>query len=251
MSYQKIKAEVTRDIEDTERRVAGLVRELELFIESYISRFIDDLEDGEEEPIARLGALLQGIKDAGLDDRLASIGELYGKELKTALRKFRDAGIDPKLAIDTTTIEALVRFKVEQVELKILDAVGSVRPLLLQTVILGEKVDLESIMKRVSSIPLHQVETELRTSMMAFNRTITAIQAEENGIEKFLYVGPDDKITRDFCAHVLNDRDPPIYTLDEIEVMDNEQGLDVLQFGGGYNCRHDWRPVTDEIIKEL
>jgi hypothetical protein len=247
MSLQKIKAQVKAEIDETERRVSGLVKELELFIESYISRFIDDLEDGDEDPIARLGALLQGMKDAGLDTRLARIGELYGKELNLAMRKFRETGLDTKLAIDATTIEALVRFKVEQVELKIFESVGSVRPLLLQTIILGEKIDLNSIMKRISDVPLHQIETELRTSMMAFNRTITAIQAEENGIEKFLYIGPDDKITRDFCSDVLNERNPPVFTINEIEAMDNGQGLDVLQYGGGYNCRHEWRPVTPEI----
>jgi hypothetical protein len=251
MSLQRVKKQITEEIKDTEKRIEGFVRELELFIESYISRFMDDLEDGDEDPIARLGALLQGMKDAGLDSKLARIGELYGRELKVAMRKFESLGIDPLTVIDATTIEALVRFKVEQVQFKVIESVGNIRPLLLQTIILGEKPDIASIMKRVSGVPIHQIETELRTSMLAFNRTVTAIQAEKSGIERFVYLGPDDRITRDFCSHVLNERNPPVYTLDEILAMDNEQGLDVLQYGGGYNCRHEWQPITPELEEFL
>jgi hypothetical protein len=33
--------------------------------------------------------------------------------------------------------------------------------------------------------------------------------------------------------------------------MDNGQGLDVLTSGGGYNCRHEFRPITLEFAKSL
>jgi hypothetical protein len=243
MSLNQIKKNIAAEVAETEKRVDGFVRELQMFIDSYISRFLDDLEDDDEDPIARLGALLQGLKDAGLDDRLAKIGELYGKELRQAVRKFEEIGIDPMLSIDSTTIEALVRFKVEQVEMKVMESVGSIRPLLLQNIVLGEEIDIAAIMRRVSDVPMHHVATEIRTSMLAFNRTVTAVQAEQAGIERFVYLGPDDDITRPFCGELIGQ----IFTIDEIESMDNGQGLEVLQYGGGYNCRHQWRPVTPDI----
>jgi len=37
-----------------------------------------------------------------------------------------------------------------------------------------------------------------------------------------------------------------IYHIDEIEKLDNGQGLDVMTYCGGYNCRHMWLPATKE-----
>lgn len=250
MTPKELKARITRDIEETEARVATVVREIELFISSYMERFLDDLEDGEVDPIAALGSLMNAIKSAGLDERLAKVGELYGKELRKAQQVLRENGIDPLVNISEDTIAALIQFKVEQLEGIALRAVGDVRPILLQNIITGERFDPQSIIGRLNA-PIHQIETELRTAMMAFNRTITQVQAEAAGVERFIYVGPDDKLTRPFCEHVLNDRDPPIYTLEEIDAMDNEQGLDVHQYGGGYNCRHTWQPVSDEMARIL
>ena len=54
---------------------------------------------------------------------------------------------------------------------------------------------------------------------------------------KYVYIGPIDEKTRDFCveASALG----PI-TLDEIESFDRENGANSLSEGGGINCRHNW-----------
>lgn len=252
MPLSDIKREVTKNIRETEARVSVLVKEVELFISSYIGRFMAELEDDDEpDAIARLGELIQGMKSAGLDDKLAQIGRLYGEELKKANEMFQKYGGGEMLQINEDTIRALIQFKVEQVENIALTQVGNLRPVIVQQIITGEPFDVQSLVDRVSSRTLAHIETELNTAMIAFNRTVAKAQAERLGIEKFLYVGPDDKITRQFCKDTLNDRNPPVYTSDEIADMDNEQGLDVSQYGGGYNCRHEWLPVTDEIIGEL
>ncbi len=51
---------------------------------------------------------------------------------------------------------------------------------------------------------------------------------------RFKYVGPPAE--RKFCSMHLNQ----IYTLQEINALDNGQGLPVITNGGGYNCRHHW-----------
>jgi hypothetical protein len=252
MSLSDIKSDVTKSIRETEARVSVLVKEIELFISSYIGRFMAELEeDDEPDAIARLGELIQGMKSAGLDDKLAQIGRLYGEELKKANETFIKYGGGEMLQINEDTIRALIQFKVEQVENIALTQVGNLRPVIVQQIITGEPFNVQELVDKVSSRTLAHIETELNTAMIAFNRTVAKAQAERLGIEKFLYVGPDDKITRPFCNEVLNDRNPPVYTSDEIANMDNGQGLDVSQYGGGYNCRHEWLPVTDEIIDEL
>jgi hypothetical protein len=42
-----------------------------------------------------------------------------------------------------------------------------------------------------------------------------------------------------------------IYTEAQIAKMDNGTDLPVAVYCGGYNCRHHWRPVSDELAKEL
>ena len=252
MSLSKIKSDVTKNIRETEARVAVLVKEIELFISSYIGRFIAELEeDDEPEAIARLGELIQGMKLAGLDTKLAEIGRLYGEELRKANEMFAKYGGGEMLQINEDTISALIQFKVEQVENIALTQVGNLRPVIVQQIITGEEFNVQELVERVSTRAIAHIETELNTAMIAFNRSVSQAQAQRLGIQKFLYVGPDDRITRDFCKDILNRRSPPVYTEKEIASMSNGQGLNVAQYGGGYNCRHEWLPVTDEIIDEL
>ena len=57
----------------------------------------------------------------------------------------------------------------------------------------------------------------------------------EVGINRFEYSGNPNP-ERDFCVEHFG----RVYTIDEISRLDNGQGLDVLTYCGGYNCRHIW-----------
>jgi len=108
-----------------------------------------------------------------------------------------------------------------------------------------------------------KAETLANTYMHAFDRTVSARSAKIADIDTFIYVGPDDDVTRPFCDAVLHgegggefgipkaeiDGEELYYTSEDIGGMDNGQGLPVQQFGGGYNCRHGWYayvPVEEE-----
>jgi hypothetical protein len=94
---------------------------------------------------------------------------------------------------------------------------------------------------------LANIETEVNTTLMAYQRVLHIEKAKKSGVDKFLYVGPDDDITRPFCQEHVDQ----IFSRDEIDAMDNEQDLPVSIYCGGYNCRHHWRPVSDELAKEI
>lgn len=96
--------------------------------------------------------------------------------------------------------------------------------------------------------------TIINTQISAFNRSVTAMAAEDAGVTKFLYVGP--KAERPFCQHVLNGNRSilgistvkpsgkgRVYTIEEISALNNGQTNDVLRTAGGFNCRHRWLPV--------
>lgn len=89
--------------------------------------------------------------------------------------------------------------------------------------------------------------TYARTFHQRFSRTLIANQTNEHGFREFLYVGAVDGKVRPFCRELLGN----VFTLDDISQMDNGQTGDVFIDGGGYNCRHKWNPISDELAKSI
>ena len=87
--------------------------------------------------------------------------------------------------------------------------------------------------------------TEARTRLTSFGRELTAVAAEAAGLDHYLYTGPLDGITRSFCRELVK----KVFTSSQIGQMRNYQLEPVLTRGGGYNCRHSWSPVSEELIE--
>ena len=87
--------------------------------------------------------------------------------------------------------------------------------------------------------------TEIKTQISSYGRSITAFVAESAGLDLYLYTGPKDGITRPFCNELIN----LVVTKDQMNKLNNGQGLGVLVYGGGYNCRHSWSPVTQGFVE--
>lgn len=77
-------------------------------------------------------------------------------------------------------------------------------------------------------------------SSMLARATETAGADELPPDQKFVYEGPLDSKTRDFCANLLGQE----LTRAEIDALDNEQLPNVFLTAGGYNCRHSWIAVA-------
>lgn len=94
------------------------------------------------------------------------------------------------------------------------------------------------------------------TGMSTFYRTATdrafqVIEKEQpKELEiKYRYSGPDDKLTRPFCRHLL--AVDKAYTRDRIGEMSNGQLPNVFLTGGGWNCRHQWILDTEGLRARL
>ena len=85
-----------------------------------------------------------------------------------------------------------------------------------------------------------QIETLYDTAITIYGRQVEALQAGDDEDTPFLYAGPDDEKTREFCQERVNQ----VFTRAEIDAMDNGQLGDVFLTGGGYNCRHVWIEVS-------
>ncbi len=82
----------------------------------------------------------------------------------------------------------------------------------------------------------NHAQTWVTTGLSGVYRESTILLGEDNGFTKFIYMGPLDAATRDFCATFVNQ----VKTVDEWNALQSEQAQisPVIQFGGGFNCRH-------------
>jgi hypothetical protein len=85
-----------------------------------------------------------------------------------------------------------------------------------------------------------QIETLYDTAITMYGRQVDALLSGDDPETPFLYTGPDDEKTRDFCAERVN----KVFTRAEIDAMDNGQLSNVFLTGGGYNCRHRFMEVS-------
>lgn len=182
--------------------------------------------------------------DAGIEEQLSILEELYGVELSFVVDEFgRLTDEPPFIEEDIDAAEILMEAEIEKVAGRVSNIATDLQAEIARSIFLDQEPDLERLASRAGRT-VSQIKTEVNTGMAAFNRTFTVRKAKDAFGEnpKFIYIGPNDDVTRDFCRGVLLDRSPPVYTLKEIEAMDNKQDLPVLTTGGGFNCRHDWRP---------
>lgn len=95
-------------------------------------------------------------------------------------------------------------------------------------------------MKRYATQQVHD-------SLMQFNRSVNTGIGLQSGATKFKYYGSKDDATREFCNKHVN----KVYTKEQIEeIWSGEWAgkIDSNAFisAGGYNCRHQFRPVFDD-----
>ncbi|HXF99758.1 MAG TPA: hypothetical protein VNL69_03190, partial [Bacteroidota bacterium] len=111
---------------------------------------------------------------------------------------------------------------------------------------IAARMGVTGLMHALKEREFGNVETLAHTSIAQFNNELTFSVAEETGTTTFLYSGPVGPITRPFCrAHAGK-----VFTLTEIERMDNGQGLPVRTSCGGYNCRHTWVPAPGRSAEQ-
>lgn len=251
----ELQQRVNDNVAALESEIEEVLRELESFLNQNLPRIIREAQQGNRDPIEGLNALINAFRTGGVNSQLGNITEIFGNELRRIGEDFESLGIMSyeqfQTLIDLDTVESLIRLRINDIENKAVETLSRLRPVILENVILGTQIDELVLSQTASNVLLNFTRTELTTALISFNRMITLVQAEQAGLDLFLYIGPNDKITRPFCRRTLNKKNIPIFTKKEIEAMDNGQGLPVITYGGGYNCRHSWGALTLEKAREL
>ena len=121
---------------------------------------------------------------------------------------------------------------------------NTIRTSTIQGIISGMSKD--DIIRSLSNLPnlsVGNLTTLITTSMSTFRRSVIRQQADyaPEG-QQYVYIGPADGRTRDICLEQLNAGN---ISLDEID----KRFPGGFRDGGGYNCRHQWEPVTSSSDK--
>jgi hypothetical protein len=257
--------QIRRHIDATSKELELFVLKLEKILKGKARKLLKDLYSGNDtiasnarNAIATIAKLDQVLVDAEVGSQLDELRQIYGKELAMIRQVyFADAALVAAGAakfysgIDADVVETLIKFDVDTMTTMLTRYVDDVRGILTRAVITGKVPTFEDAHDGAFSAP--QFQTEVQTMFSSFSQSVIGKKAKDLGFELFQYLGPLDKVTRAFCEDTLTDKDHPgaIYTMDEINEMDNGQLEDVYVTRGGYNCRHQWRPVSLKTAREL
>lgn len=252
LSKKKIKRQVTRRVEATEDGVDALVARLRGFLDRNLRTILRDLESGKytaKEAAKALGGLESAMLDAGLKDELQRMKTLFAREWEAVKDEFETTAGKKALLSNFTrqNLDAIADDRLELSGKMVEKYIGDVRSVVLDSILAGKPPEVDKVLEDAGDRVFHNLKTEIRTTLMAYNRVTHIEKAKKANITKFLYVGPDDDVTRPFCQ----ERVDQIFTLDEIESWDNEQGLPASIYLGGYNCRHSLRPLSDDLASEM
>jgi len=236
--------------------VTAFRNRLQRFMATNLDQILGDLESGDVgalEAANILGGLKQALIDAGVDDEIGGLLDIYREELG-AIEELFNLTTTRNLTysnIDADVIDALINFDIERTRGEVLQYAEEIKSVIMRSVLTGNAPNIRDLHDELGDSTFNNIETELRTSVTGFSQSLNNAKALEAGLELFLYIGPDDDATREFCADVLESRTPPIYTAEEIADMDNGQGLEVATYMGGYNCRHRWSALSLDVAKSL
>lgn len=92
-----------------------------------------------------------------------------------------------------------------------------------------------------------QIQTLFDTQTSVIGRQIEKVLTDGRDDQAFLYVGPVDSRTREWCLEHVG----LVFTRDAIDRLDNGQLPNVFLSGGGYNCRHSFLAVSDPQLVRL
>ena len=240
---------VEENIEVLDAKIDKLLIRFERGLMRAERRLLVDLEDsvGRREVRKALnlaGNLSNEVESKGLQELADEISVLYGNVMRDIRSVFQDSNIDFRFSkADLSDIQLQTDADFNILETRIAEYAAKVKAGVLKTTYAGGDVDdVEAIVSQQRDSLLRSLRADLVNALQAFRNAVTVRKAEDSGVERLLYAGPKDKKNRPFCAaHVGK-----TYTLTEVENMINDQGGPALTDMGGYNCRHEWRPVDDQ-----
>lgn len=215
----------------------------------------------------RAVVLSAGVED--IEEFIAQSGSMAARETLTravsdlaglAEQSLVAQGIAAQGALDTVAAEALIGSYItntmDEALRTTIDRPAAVR--IRQGIIanIGQMsiAEVAQIIADEQKASVPRATTEARTQLAEADRFVheTVRKSIDPDGERFLiaYIGPDDRITRPFCDALVN----KAFKISDFNKLRNGQTATHPRIsGGGYNCRHDVRPVIDDdkVLSDL
>lgn len=226
--YQRLRADLERQLARTARFLRKAMRDGRLDGDVEAARRVgDELADLLEK---NFGVVSRGYERASAAVAQASIESIDVPEAFTAQSV---ASLRAQVSGTLDDIATIGREASEALRTLVVDVVRS------QVPPEGALAELAAAIDGTAA----RVATLLDTGLAGFDRAVTAQVADEAGVEWYLYDGPTDDLTREFCAERVGKR----FTLAMLDATDNDTGPNPPSiYCGGWNCRHYLVPLLDE-----
>lgn len=187
-------------------------------------------------------ALAAQLNRAGYDDAVRELMAAYPGSIQRALRMLRqmDIRVERLSKLNEAAFEQLRAVDYDFLRDLGQQSVNEVARGLVQNTIMGtsRSVTIERIGRTLDTRLRNHAVTYADTALVTFDRTASLEIWQDAGLEKYEYRGPADIKNRPVCARWVG----RVFTIAEINKLDNGAGLPVLRFGGGWNCRHVFIP---------
>ncbi|MDP2319580.1 MAG: hypothetical protein Q8O42_09620 [Acidobacteriota bacterium] len=254
-----------REAEMQEFAVQAFERQLDVLVARLLRRLRDELAEWDADAsgrlvneIANLGRALafrkqfsEWLLEEGFLELAARVlADPLDELAESVFATSRIANEAAKLASFTDTLNALKELRLAELldvsddmarELSRITFEGilSLRPVDALVLDISDRMDISK----------RQARTIYDTAVSTYARQVELLNADGTDDELFVFVGPFDKKNRAFCE----ERVGKVFDRKAIDAMDNGQLPDVFISGGGYNCRHTWKRVSelDDELREL
>lgn len=192
------------------------------------------------------------IEEAGFDRFLEGFVNEFNGSIAEVNKALTAAGLEVRFGKgDLALLEEVRRISVNELRISSAQFMTVLEKEVVNAALSGKTVgQVSASLKRMIEakfVSSNHIPTLADTAVTRFRRTMVVRKGVEAGVDRFEYVGPNDQVTRDFCLDVLFAQfsgDRIGFSVDEINALDNHQTGSVLTDGGGFNCRHDWLPIT-------
>lgn len=239
-------ASVEVQVERLDRKLTQILAKTERILTRTERRLLRDLEDADGRREVRqflqlAGGLGNELQAVGLTSLIDDVRRLYRDITREVQNTLRGAKLPSNISRgQILRIESLARSEIGILRARIATYSRNVRARVLRTSFVGQDVEIiEDILIEERERLIRNLETDITNSVEAFRRAVLIKLALDSGATEFSYAGPADGKNRPFCAEHVGSK----MSLKQITKLRNDFGGPALTEMGGYNCRHQWRPL--------
>tara|TARA_R100001594_G_scaffold84635_1_gene119154 strand:- start:2476 stop:3174 length:699 start_codon:yes stop_codon:yes gene_type:complete len=225
-------------------------------IDNAVSSFMSNIEKVEKElkrDLEKLAYKMKDMTDTELlltTKRLNFLQELinkgYGKEidklmdqhdtlLANAVKEAKKRGIAPMKAESVQALQQLKDLNTEALLGRASAYSNDLKNLLFSNIYGGTSINNIVAQLAETNLATHQLNVAVNTGLRQFS-DMSRYNVFRGEDVKWVYIGPDDDVTRDECQRTLgSSKNKKGYTESEVGNTETPFGI-----RGGFNCRHSW-----------